>query len=156
MHRHSYTFYYSLKHMENLWKNYAFFQLFHSKKLKKLKPCFFQLFSAFSGFSTFFQKKSLTLVCGPETRTRSVAPRQGLGLWPLRGSYLRQGLGLWPLRGSYLRQALGLWPLRGSYLGAWPKNLGPKKMTYVQQAGNHAPKKMTYIQPPCDHAPKKT
>ena len=127
--------------MENLWKNdafSAFFKLFHSKMLKKAETMHF---SALSGFSTFFPKKSLTLVCGPETRTRSVAPRQGLGLWPLRG--------------SYLRQALGLWPLRGSHLGAWPKNLGPKKMTYIQQAGNHAPKKMTYFQPPCDHAPKK-
>ena len=64
--------------------------------------------------------------------------RQGLGLWPLRGSYLRQGLGLWPLRGSYLRQALGLWPLRGSYLKKPKKMSGPKKMTYIQQAGNHA------------------
>ena len=128
----------------NIWKTYGKtmrFQLFSAFSFKNAEKSWNYAFFSFVGLFNFFPKKSLTLVCGPETRTRSVAPRQGLGLWPLRG--------------SYLRQALGLWPLRGSHLGAWPKNLGPKKMTYIQQAGNHAPKKMTYIQPPCDHAPKK-
>ena len=103
------------------------FSAFSFKKAEKAETMLFSAFFSFVGIFNFFPKKSLTLVCGPETRTRSVAPRQGLGLWPLRGSYLRQGLGLWPLRGSYLRQALGLWPLRGSYLKKPKKTLDLKK-----------------------------
>ena len=117
----------------NIWKTYgkrmrfsAFFNFF----IQKAETMLFSAFFSFVGIFNFFPKKSLTLVCGPETRTRSVAPRQGLGLWPLRGSYLRQGLGLWPLRGSYLRQALGLWPLRGSYLKNLKKTLDLKNDLY--------------------------